>query len=86
MPQPDDDRAEPHREGQHQVNVPPRNRGEGREINGRESSVVDEGVFFNNLEAPEIRINTSHLSPMEAAQEIYLYLLKTGYLDSPVAD
>ena len=32
-------------------------------------------------ENPEIRIDTSSLSPMEAAQEIYLYLLREGYLD-----
>ena len=34
-------------------------------------------------EEPEIRIDTSSLSPMEAAQEIYLYLLREGYLDTP---
>ena len=34
-------------------------------------------------ENPEIRIDTSHLTPAEAAQEIYLYLLKEGYLDLP---
>jgi len=31
----------------------------------------------------EIRIDTSDYSPMEAAQEIYLYLLKEGFLDKP---
>ena len=31
---------------------------------------------------PELRIDTTGLSPMEAAQEIYLYLLREGYLDS----
>ncbi|HEY9197902.1 MAG TPA: bifunctional sulfate adenylyltransferase/adenylylsulfate kinase [Gammaproteobacteria bacterium] len=33
-------------------------------------------------EAPELRIDTSEYSPMEAVQEIYLYLLKKGFLDS----
>ncbi len=32
-------------------------------------------------EQPELRINTSGLAPVEAAQEIMLYLLKEGYLD-----
>ena len=32
-------------------------------------------------EKPEIRIDTSSLSPMEAAQEVILYLLGEGYLD-----
>ena len=32
-------------------------------------------------EDPELRVDTEGLSPMEAAQEIYLYLLKEGYLD-----
>jgi sulfate adenylyltransferase len=32
-------------------------------------------------EHPELRINTEDLSPMEAAQDIYLYLLREGYLD-----
>lgn len=49
MPHPGDDRAEPHREGQHQDNSPPGNRGEGREIVGMGESVAGEGVFFNNL-------------------------------------
>jgi len=31
---------------------------------------------------PEIRIDTENKSPMQAAQEIMLYLLKEGYLDS----
>lgn len=31
---------------------------------------------------PEIRIDTSNFSPMEAAQEIYLYLFREGYLDT----
>lgn len=33
-------------------------------------------------EHPEIRIDTSDLTPMEAAQEVYLYLLREGYLDT----
>jgi len=33
-------------------------------------------------EQPELRIDTSSLSPMEAAQEVFLYLLKEGYLDA----
>lgn len=32
-------------------------------------------------EAPEMQIDTSQMSPMEAVQEIYLYLLKKGYID-----
>ena len=32
---------------------------------------------------PELRVDTTGMSPMEAAQEIYLYLLREGYLDSP---
>lgn len=35
-------------------------------------------------EHPELRIDTTGLTPMEAAQEIYLYLLREGYLDSTV--
>lgn len=35
-------------------------------------------------EHPQLRIDTSGRSPMEAAQEIFLYLLREGYLDSPV--
>lgn len=31
---------------------------------------------------PELRIDTSSFSPMEAAQEIYLYLVREGYIDS----
>ena len=34
-------------------------------------------------EHPEIRIDTSDLTPAEAAQDIYLYLLREGYLDLP---
>ncbi|MHB8473044.1 MAG: bifunctional sulfate adenylyltransferase/adenylylsulfate kinase [Gammaproteobacteria bacterium] len=33
-------------------------------------------------EHPELRIDTSDLSPTRAAQEIFLYLLRDGYLDS----
>jgi sulfate adenylyltransferase len=33
-------------------------------------------------ENPELRIDTAELSPMEAAQEIYLYLLREGYLNT----
>jgi sulfate adenylyltransferase len=33
-------------------------------------------------EHAELRIDTGDSSPMEAAQEIYLYLLKEGYIDS----
>ena len=32
-------------------------------------------------EHPELRIDTSGMQPMEAVQEIYLYLLKEGYLE-----
>jgi sulfate adenylyltransferase len=32
-------------------------------------------------EAPELQIDTSTMNPMEAAQEIYLYLLRQGFLD-----
>ncbi len=31
-------------------------------------------------EAPELRIDTSQYSAMEAVQELYLYLLREGYL------
>jgi len=33
-------------------------------------------------EHPELRIDTEGLTPMEAAQDIYLYLLREGYLDT----
>jgi sulfate adenylyltransferase len=33
-------------------------------------------------EHPELRVDTTGLSPMEAAQEIFLYLLREGYLDT----
>jgi sulfate adenylyltransferase len=32
-------------------------------------------------EHPELRINTVDLTPMQAAQEIFLYLLREGYID-----
>jgi len=35
---------------------------------------------------PEIKIDTSELSPMEAAQEVMLYLLREGYIDTCDAD
>ena len=33
-------------------------------------------------EHPEIRLDTTDLSPVEAAQEIFLFLLREGYLDA----
>jgi len=33
-------------------------------------------------EHPELRVDTEGLTPMEAAQDIYLYLLREGYLDA----
>ena len=36
---------------------------------------------YEEPEEPEIRIDTTHLTPMQAAQEIYLHLLVKGYLD-----
>ncbi len=36
---------------------------------------------YEEPEDPEIRIDTTNLNPMQAAQEIYLYLLTKGYLD-----
>ncbi len=38
---------------------------------------------YEEPEHPQLRIDTSDRSPMEAAQEIFLYLLREGYLDSP---
>ena len=35
-------------------------------------------------EHPELRVQTEGLTPMEAAQDIYLYLLREGYLDTQV--
>ena len=37
-------------------------------------------------EHPEIRVDTTGKSPMQAAQEIMLYLLREGYLDTDDAD
>lgn len=37
-------------------------------------------------ENPELRVDTSGLTPMEAAQEIYLYLLSESHLDTTGAD
>ena len=36
---------------------------------------------YEQPENPEIRIDTSGLSPVEAAQQIMLYLFKEGYID-----
>jgi sulfate adenylyltransferase len=36
-------------------------------------------------EHPELRIDTEGLTPMEAAQDIYLYLLREGYLDTEMS-
>lgn len=36
---------------------------------------------YEEPERPEFRIDTTDISPMEAAQEIFLYLLSKGYLD-----
>ena len=33
-------------------------------------------------EHPELRVDTTGLTPMEAAQDIYLYLLREGYMDT----
>lgn len=38
---------------------------------------------YEEPERPQLRIDTSDRSPMEAAQAIFLYLLREGYLDSP---
>lgn len=37
-------------------------------------------------ERPELRIDTSIMGPMEAAQEVFLYLLREGFLDGPDAE
>lgn len=37
---------------------------------------------YETPEAPEIRIDTSNFSPMEAAQEIYLYLFREGFIET----
>jgi sulfate adenylyltransferase len=36
---------------------------------------------YETPENPEIRIDTTSLSPAQAAQEVFLYLLREGYLD-----
>ncbi len=36
---------------------------------------------YETPEKPELRIDTSQCSPMEVAQEIFLYLLREGYID-----
>ena len=36
---------------------------------------------YETPENPELSIDTSEMSPMEAAQEVFLYLLKIGFLD-----
>jgi len=38
---------------------------------------------YETPENPELRIDTSDRSPVEAAQEIFLFLLREGYLDPP---
>jgi sulfate adenylyltransferase len=35
---------------------------------------------YEEPENPEIRINTAEMTPMQAAQDIYLYLVREGYL------
>ncbi|HHJ14080.1 MAG TPA: bifunctional sulfate adenylyltransferase/adenylylsulfate kinase [Gammaproteobacteria bacterium] len=40
---------------------------------------------YEEPEHPEIRVDTTGLEPMEAAQEIYLYLLREGFLGSNAA-
>ena len=37
-------------------------------------------------EHPELRIDTAELTPMQAAQEVFLYLLREGYLDDGEVD
>ena len=37
---------------------------------------------YESPEHPEIRLDTTDLSPVEAAQEIFLFLLREGYLYS----
>ncbi len=37
---------------------------------------------YEEPQNPELRIDTSNLGPMEAAQEIFLYLLREGFLDT----
>jgi sulfate adenylyltransferase len=40
---------------------------------------------YETPEHPEIRIDTTQLTPMQAAQDILLYLLREGYIDTPDA-
>ncbi|MGB5457977.1 MAG: adenylyl-sulfate kinase, partial [Gammaproteobacteria bacterium] len=35
---------------------------------------------YEEPEHPEIRINTANMTPMQAAQDIYLYLVREGYI------
>jgi len=37
---------------------------------------------YETPKKPDIRIDTSNFSPMEAAQEIYLYLFREGFIDT----
>jgi len=37
---------------------------------------------YDTPENPELRIDTNNFSPMEAAQEIYLYLFREGYIET----
>ncbi len=37
---------------------------------------------YDTPENPEMRIDTNNFSPMEAAQEIYLYLFREGYIET----
>lgn len=37
---------------------------------------------YETPQNPELRIDTATMNPMEAAQEIYLYLLREGYIDA----
>jgi sulfate adenylyltransferase len=41
---------------------------------------------YETPENPELHIDTSSTNPMEAAQEIYLFLLREGYLDAPSSE
>jgi sulfate adenylyltransferase len=37
---------------------------------------------YETPQNPELRIDTAAMNPMEAAQEIFLYLLREGYIDA----
>ncbi|MCR4347328.1 MAG: bifunctional sulfate adenylyltransferase/adenylylsulfate kinase [Sulfuricaulis sp.] len=37
---------------------------------------------YETPQNPELRIDTATMSPMEAAQEVFLYLLREGYIDA----